>query len=48
MVVRKILHISFGFVGDYVVLFAVGFVLSWIIIYVLSKMPVLDELIGVK
>ena len=48
MVVRKILHISFGFIGDYVILFAVGFVLSWIIIYVLSKIPVLEELIGVK
>ncbi|PWB86548.1 acyltransferase [Methanobrevibacter thaueri] len=48
MVVRKILHLSFNFTIDYLILFLTGFVLSWIIIYILAKMPILDEFIGVK
>lgn len=48
MVVRKIFHLSSNFVFDYLVLFAVGFILSWFIIYVLSKIPIVDDLIGVK
>ena len=48
MVVRKIFHLSSNFVFDYLVLFAVGFFISWFIIYVLSKIPIVDDLIGVK
>ncbi len=48
MVTRKILHLSLGFSAEYIMLFIVGFVFSWIIIYVLSKIPFIDEFIGVK
>ena len=48
MFVRKILHISFNFALDYIILFFVGFVLSWIVIYALSKIPVLVDYVGVK
>ena len=48
MAVRKIFHLSSNFVFDYLVLFAVGFLLSWLIIYVLSKIPIVNDLIGVK
>ena len=48
MVVRKILHLSFNFTFDYIILFLTGFVLSWIIIYILAKIPIIDEFIGVK
>lgn len=48
MVVRKMLHLSFNFVLDYIILFIAGFIISWIIIYVLAKIPLLNELIGVK
>ena len=48
MVVRKILHLSFTFTIDYIILFLTGFVLSWIIIYILAKIPIIDEFIGVK
>lgn len=48
MVVRKMLHLSFNFALDYIILFIAGFIISWIIIYVLAKIPLLNELIGVK
>ena len=48
MVTRKIFHLSLGFSAEYIMLFIVGFVFSWIIIYVLSKIPFIDEFIGVK
>jgi surface polysaccharide O-acyltransferase-like enzyme len=48
MVIRKVLHISFNFTLEYMILFIGGFVLSWIIIYILAKIPVIDEFIGVK
>lgn len=48
MVTRKIFHLSSNFIFDYLVLFAVGFFISWFIIYVLSKIPIVDDLIGVK
>lgn len=48
MVVRKIIHSSSNFILDYALLFIVGFVLSWVIIYVLAKMPIVNDLIGVK
>ena len=46
MVVRRIVHINFAF--DYIIFFIVGFILSWIIIYVLAKIPIIDDYIGVK
>lgn len=48
MVVRKVLHISFNFTADYIILFIAGFVISWIIIYIMAKIPVLDDFVGVK
>lgn len=48
MVVRKILPPSLGFTITYVVLFIVGFLLSWALIYILAKVPVINEWIGVK
>lgn len=48
MFVRKILHISFNFTLDYLILFTAGFIISWFIIYLLSKIPYLDEFVGVK
>ena len=48
MVVRRILPHSFGFILDYLILFFVGFVLSWAIIYILAKIPVIKEFVGVK
>ena len=48
MVTRKILPHSFNFILDYLILFAVGFILSWIIIYILAKIPIVNEFIGVK
>lgn len=48
MVVRRILHISLSFTLEYIILFVVGFVFSWIIILILSKIPFIDEYIGIK
>jgi surface polysaccharide O-acyltransferase-like enzyme len=48
MVTRKILHLSLGFSLDYLVLFIVGFVFSWIIIYILSRIPVIGSFVGVE
>lgn len=48
MVVRKILPNSFSFIFDYLILLFVGFVLSWIIIYILAKLPIINDFIGVK
>ena len=48
MVTRKILHLSLGFCAEYILLFIVGFIFSWIIIYILSRMPFIDDYIGVK
>ena len=48
MIIRKILHLSFNFTLDYTILFVAGFVLSWAIIYILAKIPFIDEYIGVK
>lgn len=46
MVTRRILHFNFAF--DYIIFFIVGFILSWIIIYILAKIPVINDYIGVK
>lgn len=48
MVFRKILHVSFDFYSTYIILFVVGFILSWFIIYILSKIPIVEDYIGVK
>lgn len=48
MVVRKVLHLSFNFTLDYIILFIAGFIVSWIIIYILAKIPFLNDFIGVK
>ena len=48
MVVRKIIPMSSNYALDFIILFASGFVLSYIIIYVLSKIPIVNEFIGVK
>ncbi|MBQ2830936.1 acyltransferase [Methanobrevibacter sp.] len=48
MVFRKVLHVSFNFTIDYLILFFVGFILSWFIIYILSKIPYVNEFVGVK
>ena len=48
MVARRILNLSLGFSLEYIILFIVGFVFSWIIILVLSKVPYIDDYIGVK
>lgn len=48
MAVRKILHVKLNFYMEFAVLFIAGFILSWIIIYILSKIPFLDEYVGVK
>ncbi len=48
MVFRKVLHVSFNFTVDYIVLFLVGFALSWLIIIILAKIPYIDEYVGVK
>ncbi|WP_458454260.1 acyltransferase [Methanobrevibacter sp.] len=48
MVVRKILPLSFNYSLIYLTLFICGFLLSWIIIYILAKIPIINEFIGVK
>lgn len=48
MIFRKILHLSFNFTLEYIILFFAGFVLSWFIIYILFRIPILNEYIGVK
>ena len=48
MVVRKIISISSNFIIEYLILFIVGFIGSWIIILVLSKIPHVDDWFGVK
>ena len=48
MVTRKIFHLSSNFIFDYLLLFFVGFALSWLIIYFLAKIPFVNDLIGVK
>ena len=48
MVVRKMLPSSFNFTMDYIVLFVAGFFISWIIMIILSKIPIISEYIGVK
>ena len=48
MVTRRILDISLSFSLEYILLFLVGFVFSWIIILILSKIPFIDDYIGVK
>lgn len=45
---RQILPQSLNFAAVYIILFIVGFVFSWIIIYILSQIPFIDEYIGVK
>lgn len=47
MAVRKLFHISLNFTLEYIVLFAVGFFMSWFIIYILSKIPILKDYVGV-
>lgn len=46
MVTRRIFHMNFAF--DFIVFFIVGFILSWLVIYVLAKIPIIDDYIGVK
>lgn len=48
MVTRKIFHLSSNFIFDYILLFLVGFLLSWLIMIILAKIPIINELIGVK
>ena len=48
MVFRKILHVSFNFYMEYLILFFVGFILSWLIILILSKIPIINDFAGVK
>ena len=48
MVTRKVFHLSTNFIFDYLLLFLVGFFLSWLIIYLLAKVPFVNDLIGVK
>jgi surface polysaccharide O-acyltransferase-like enzyme len=48
MAFRKLLHIHLNFLEEYVFLFLVGFMMSWIIIHVLSKVPILDEYAGAE
>ena len=48
MVTRKILPSSLSFSFEYIILFIVGFLFSWIIIVILSKIPYIDEYIGIK
>ena len=48
MVFRKILHVSFNFYMEYLILFFVGFVLSWLIILILSKIQIINNYAGVK
>lgn len=48
MATRRIFSLSSNFLFDYLMLFIVGFFLSWFIIYVLAKIPIVDKLIGVK
>lgn len=47
-VFRKVLNISFPFTVEYIILFTVGFIVSWFIIYILSKIPVIGDYVGVK
>jgi surface polysaccharide O-acyltransferase-like enzyme len=48
MIIRKIIPLPPNYVLDFIVLFIGGFVFSWIIIYILAKIPIIDEFIGVK
>ena len=48
MVTRKIFHLSSNFIFDYILLFLVGFFLSWLIMVIFAKIPIINELIGVK
>ena len=48
MVARRLLPAPYNFIFDYIALFVVGFILSWIIIYILAKIPFVDKCIGVK
>ena len=48
MVARRMLSASLGFYMNYIILFIVGFIFSWFIIYILSKVPIIDDLIGIK
>lgn len=48
MVIRKIITLPQNYALDFIILFSGGFILSFAIIYVLSKIPIVNELIGVK
>ena len=48
MITRRMLHLSSNFLSDYLILFLMGFLLSWLVIFVLAKIPIINELIGVK
>ena len=48
MIFRKVIHISFNFTIEYIILFAAGFIISWLIILILSKIPIIDNYVGVK
>lgn len=47
MIVRKVIYLPQNYWLDFAILLLAGFVFSWIIIYVLSKIPVLNDFIGV-
>ena len=48
MVTCRIVSASFGFYVNYIILFIVGFIVSWFIIYILSKVPIVEDFIGIK
>ena len=48
MIVRKVLHISFDFTITYLILFFTGFIMSWLLILLLSKIPIINDYVGVK
>ncbi|WP_458403244.1 acyltransferase [Methanobrevibacter sp.] len=48
MVARKIIHLQLNFTIEYIFLFIVGFIFSWIIICILGKIQFLEDYIGIK
>ena len=48
MIVRKMIQFSQNFLITYIMLFIAGFIVSWIIIIFLSRIPFIKYLIGVK
>ena len=48
MIFRKVLNVSFNFPLEYLTLLIVGFILSWIIILILNKIPIINDFIGCR